>query len=75
MMNVIYGLIGFFNVRIVNMKRKNCVGCRGECSSWARRHGQTCPCGICLIKMMCSEGCEVWKEWYYNAGREDVKYD
>lgn len=42
----------------------------GECEGYARKH-VNCPCQNCLIKMMCDNVCDKYKdEWevFYNAG-------
>ena len=47
------------------MEEDNCFGCIGGCGREVRRMAETCPCSICIIKMMCrNNSCDVWTAWF-----------
>jgi hypothetical protein len=49
------------------MKNKNCEGCNMYYSTivcMAYNYGASCPCDKCIVKMMCSDTCEVREEWW-----------
>jgi len=54
---------------------KDCGGCNWKCSNRFLsniKKGDTdgCPCGICIVKMVCQDMCQNWLDW---ARRESRK--
>ena len=63
-MNGIYGGHRSY-LRQEVMEEDNCFGCIGGCGREVRRMAETCPCSICIIKMMCrNNSCDVWTAWF-----------
>jgi len=49
-------------------KKHNCDGCiyfiHENCDFCNRNiDSNTCPCSLCIIKMMCKRACQDWFEW------------
>jgi len=54
-------------------KHNNCDGCRDfksiiegenyDCIKW--NYDKSCSCTLCIVKMVCRESCEKWKDWWY----------
>jgi hypothetical protein len=48
---------------------EECKGCsvissKGECVTAATdTFGNECPCRKCLVKVMCNDGCDDWKQY------------
>jgi len=55
------------------MKKEDCEGCRsyrGKCLWYD--DDLTCPCSICLVKMICIESCELLDD--YIQSRNHYEY-
>lgn len=53
------------------IRRSICSGCHSyhplgdivQCSVPLRKNRKTCPCSICLVKMMCNTACKILTEY------------
>jgi hypothetical protein len=43
---------------------ENCTGCAWHNALCVKWQDGNCPCGECLVKMMCSDPCNKWGLWY-----------
>lgn len=56
------------------MNEEMCVGCKGSC---VREHEYktpigtilTCPCSMCIIKVMCKSGCDAYSDYVEEIDR------
>lgn len=60
--------------KMLKLRDKICKGCNSAmrnstgCSALVKpinKHGKTCPCSICLIKMMCNKSCKLLKDFIH----------
>ncbi len=49
---------------------KDCEGCAYDYDILicVPKQDGTCPCGTCIIKMMCGTPCQTWGQWYKSKG-------
>ncbi len=50
------------------MRNKHCEGCNNTCDVQIipnTNNNGSCPCTICVVKMVCETTCDEWLEWLH----------
>ena len=55
----------------------NCIGCKTNniCDKQEQTDLYKCPCSICLIKGVCNNSCEDYREFQFNVVMEYSRFD
>ena len=66
---------------MTNESKRTCEGCLIKCTHYAAYTTELiskeiitkCPCGMCLVKMVCNTGCDEFNK-YSKMGIDQIRY-
>ena len=44
---------------------ESCEGCVAPCIPESTLDPATCPCVKCIVKVMCTDSCDTWDDWFH----------